>query len=90
MSHDRILVMDEAGGPESFLVQLLWRRGYDVRWAVWPADTCDFAGWVPDEIIVALDGWEGRAFRWHARLAARLYPHRVDSWGFFVARLRRA
>jgi len=37
-----------------------------------------------------LTGWQGRTFRRELAFAARVYPHLVDSWGFFVARLRRA
>lgn len=37
-----------------------------------------------------LAGWQGRAFRPGVAAAARVYPHLVDSWGFFIARLRRA
>ncbi len=33
--------------------------------------------------------WEGRRFRPEVARCRRYYPHRIDSWGFFVARLRR-
>ncbi len=36
-----------------------------------------------------LTAWQGRTFRNELGLAARIYPHLVDSWGFFIARLRR-
>jgi len=37
-----------------------------------------------------LAGWKDRAYGNSLGHAARIYPHLVDSWGFFVARLRRA
>lgn len=36
-----------------------------------------------------LTEWEGRKFKPWLRAARRYYPHRLNSWGFFVARLRR-
>jgi NOL1/NOP2/sun family putative RNA methylase len=33
--------------------------------------------------------WEGKKFKPEVRLCRRYYPHRINSWGFFVARLRR-
>jgi NOL1/NOP2/sun family putative RNA methylase len=33
--------------------------------------------------------WEGKRFKPQVRLCRRFYPHRLNSWGFFVARLRR-
>jgi 16S rRNA C967 or C1407 C5-methylase (RsmB/RsmF family) len=33
--------------------------------------------------------WEGKRFKPQVRLCRRYYPHRLNSWGFFVARLRR-
>ncbi len=33
--------------------------------------------------------WEGRKFKPQLRKCLRFYPHRLNSWGFFVARLRR-
>jgi 16S rRNA C967 or C1407 C5-methylase (RsmB/RsmF family) len=34
--------------------------------------------------------WQGRVFAPGLALAARVYPHLCDSWGFFLARIRRA
>ncbi len=36
-----------------------------------------------------LESWNGHRFHPSLKLAARFYPHLVDSWGFFIARLRK-
>jgi len=36
-----------------------------------------------------LTEWEGRKFKSSMRKCLRFYPHRLNSWGFFVAKLRR-
>lgn len=33
--------------------------------------------------------WDGLSFRDEVRRCARLYPHQVDSWGFFLAKVAR-
>jgi NOL1/NOP2/sun family putative RNA methylase len=36
-----------------------------------------------------LESWKGHRFHPSLTLAARFYPHLVNSWGFFIARLRK-
>ena len=36
-----------------------------------------------------IDSWKGRKYEPRVRFAARFYPHRIDSVGFFMARIRR-
>jgi 16S rRNA C967 or C1407 C5-methylase (RsmB/RsmF family) len=36
-----------------------------------------------------LTEWEGRKFKPAMRKCLRFYPHRLNSWGFFVARMKR-
>ncbi|HVY62270.1 MAG TPA: hypothetical protein VHF22_11490, partial [Planctomycetota bacterium] len=36
-----------------------------------------------------LTEWEGRKFKAQLRKCMRFYPHRLNSWGFFVARIRK-
>lgn len=36
-----------------------------------------------------LTEWEGQKYKSQLRKCMRFYPHRLNSWGFFVARLRR-
>ena len=48
---------------------------------------------VPIEVPLActpgLEAWNGQQFHPSLTLAARFYPHLVNSWGFFIARLRK-
>lgn len=44
---------------------------------------------VPCAWAPGLDIWNGQRFHPSLAQAARFYPHLVDSWGFFIARLRK-
>ncbi len=59
MTHRRILIIANDPGSGRYLQHALRRMGYEVRLAGSPRDVAAIAGWLPDEIIVDLDGWDG-------------------------------
>lgn len=44
---------------------------------------------IPFPRAPGLEVWNGQRFHPSLKQAARFYPHLIDSWGFFIARLRK-
>ncbi|MBM3266419.1 MAG: response regulator transcription factor [Candidatus Sericytochromatia bacterium] len=70
MWHDRILVIEDNEGLGKFLQHSLGRRGCEVRLARSPGALRSLSGWLPDEIILDIDGWNGRGLEVCREIAA--------------------
>jgi 16S rRNA C967 or C1407 C5-methylase (RsmB/RsmF family) len=44
---------------------------------------------IPFSHSQGLTSWEGERFHSDMTKAVRIYPHQINSWGFFIAHLRK-